>query len=114
MYAIVIWNNDPAPGGTNSVMANWAGDGIDRYARGSLCWAMEIGPGVYQWREYPHAQTLADMQFRTYVKAGTSPTCTAYPAMDFNHDCKVDFADLAIFLDSWLECNLDPPEACWP
>jgi hypothetical protein len=39
--------------------------------------------------------------------------CTAFPAMDFNRDCKVDFADLAIFADGWLECNLDPPETCW-
>jgi len=39
--------------------------------------------------------------------------CTQRPAMDFNDDCKVDFTDLAIFMESWLECNLDPPEACW-
>jgi len=39
--------------------------------------------------------------------------CTHRPAMDFNDDCKVDFKDLAIFMESWLECNLDPPEACW-
>ena len=41
------------------------------------------------------------------------PICTEYPAMDFNDDCKVDFQDFAIFSQSWLECNLDPPEACW-
>ena len=39
--------------------------------------------------------------------------CIRQPTMDFNGDCKVDFKDLAIFLESWLECNLDPPEACW-
>ncbi|MBW8041575.1 MAG: hypothetical protein FVQ85_16485 [Planctomycetes bacterium] len=39
--------------------------------------------------------------------------CTEYPAMDFNKDCKVDFEDFALFTQSWLECNLDPPEACW-
>jgi hypothetical protein len=39
--------------------------------------------------------------------------CTHQPTMDFNGDCKVDFKDLSIFLASWLECNLDPPEACW-
>lgn len=39
--------------------------------------------------------------------------CTQQPTMDFNGDCKVDFKDLAVFLESWLECNLDPPEACW-
>jgi len=38
--------------------------------------------------------------------------CTRRPVMDFNDDCKVDFKDLAIFMESWLECNLNPPEAC--
>ena len=38
--------------------------------------------------------------------------CLEYPAMDFNKDCKVDFQDFAIFCQSWLECNLDPPSAC--
>lgn len=41
------------------------------------------------------------------------PRCLEYPAMDFNKDCKVDFTDFSIFVQSWLECNLDPPEACW-
>ena len=41
------------------------------------------------------------------------PRCLEYPVMDFNKDCKVDLIDFSIFLQSWLECNLDPPEACW-
>ena len=41
------------------------------------------------------------------------PVCTDYPAMDFNKDCKVDFEDFALFTQSWLDCNLDLPEACW-
>jgi hypothetical protein len=44
---------------------------------------------------------------------GLPGVCTAYPEMDFNKDCKVDFKDLAIFLQSWLECNLEPRELCW-
>ncbi|MHC4624566.1 MAG: hypothetical protein ACYS4W_11770 [Planctomycetota bacterium] len=39
--------------------------------------------------------------------------CTEPLAMDFTDDCKVDFKDFAKFVQSWLECNLDPPEACW-
>lgn len=35
------------------------------------------------------------------------------PEMDFNGDCKVDFKDLALFTQSWLECNLEPKSACW-
>jgi hypothetical protein len=40
--------------------------------------------------------------------------CVEYPAMDFNHDCKVDQADLDLFMQHWLECGLDDPNACWP
>jgi hypothetical protein len=33
-------------------------------------------------------------------------------AGDVNGDCKVDFNDQAIMLSQWLECNLEPQEAC--
>ena len=39
--------------------------------------------------------------------------CTGIPAGDLNENCKVDFEDFALFTLSWLDCNLDPPEACW-
>jgi hypothetical protein len=42
-----------------------------------------------------------------------TPFCVKYPLMDFTGDCKVDFSDLAVFLTHWLDCNLDPPSACW-
>jgi len=38
--------------------------------------------------------------------------CSAYPTMDFNHDCLVNLADLAAFAGQWLECNRIPPSAC--
>ena len=41
------------------------------------------------------------------------PICTEPITGDLNNDCKVDFLDLAILISSWLDCNLDPPEACW-
>lgn len=41
------------------------------------------------------------------------PICTEKPVGDFNGDCKVDFEDFALFANNWLECNLDPPSACW-
>ena len=41
------------------------------------------------------------------------PVCTEYPVMDFNKDCKVDFEDFALFAKSWLDCNIEPPSACW-
>ncbi|MHC4283687.1 MAG: hypothetical protein ACYSWZ_12045, partial [Planctomycetota bacterium] len=43
----------------------------------------------------------------------TSKICTNPIFHDFDGDCQVDFTDLAIFCSSWLQCNLDPPEACW-
>lgn len=43
----------------------------------------------------------------------SAAACTAKPVMDFNDDCKVDFADFAIFSMSWLDCGLEPPSACW-
>jgi hypothetical protein len=33
--------------------------------------------------------------------------CTEWLEMDFNGDCKVDFADFAIFAKSWLQSNLE-------
>lgn len=39
--------------------------------------------------------------------------CTERPLMDFNYDCKVDFLDLTVFCQSWLECNLNPQSQCW-
>ena len=47
-------------------------------------------------------------------KSKAAVGCRSYPTMDFNHDCKVDQADLDIFLEHWLECNLDPNDGCWP
>jgi beta-lactamase regulating signal transducer with metallopeptidase domain len=39
----------------------------------------------------------------------TAPTCGdadhPYPAVDLNKDCRVDLADLALFLAHWLECT---------
>jgi len=46
--------------------------------------------------------------------AGVQTICTEYPEMDFNNDCKVDQLDLELFMEHWLECNLDPQDACWP
>jgi len=47
-----------------------------------------------------------------YILTITGPRCIEYPAMDFDRDCKVGFRDLAIFCESWLECNLDPSDLC--
>ncbi len=39
--------------------------------------------------------------------------CTSRIAGDVNGDCKIDFEDFAIMASRWLECYLEPAEACW-
>ena len=39
--------------------------------------------------------------------------CGAPIKGDLNNDCKVDMRDVAELGKVWLQCNLDPPEACW-
>jgi uncharacterized repeat protein (TIGR03803 family) len=38
--------------------------------------------------------------------------CVNQPESDLNGDCKVDFQDLAILADEWLDCGLEPAAAC--
>lgn len=61
------------------------------------------------------AGELEVITFSDYYNAliELNPFCLEEPAMDFNGDCRVDFADFALFTQSWLECNLDPQSACW-
>jgi len=44
--------------------------------------------------------------------ASKTPDCPARPVGDLDNDCRVTFADLALFAANWLDCNLDPPIAC--
>ncbi len=39
--------------------------------------------------------------------------CAFRIAGDVNGDCKIDFEDFAIMASHWLECYLEPVEACW-
>ena len=38
--------------------------------------------------------------------------CTSKLTGDINGDCKVDFIDYTLMASQWLECNLEPQEAC--
>jgi alpha-tubulin suppressor-like RCC1 family protein len=42
-----------------------------------------------------------------------SKICTNPIIGDLNGDCKVDCDDITIIIQNWLECNLEPPEACY-
>jgi len=39
-------------------------------------------------------------------------SCTSTIASDLNHNCKVDFADFALFALDWLTCNRNPSSEC--
>lgn len=41
------------------------------------------------------------------------PECLGEVVGDLTGDCKIDFADFELMARNWIECNLDPPEACW-
>ena len=41
------------------------------------------------------------------------PVCISPPAADLNGDCRVDLLDFAVMAGGWLDCGLDPQEACW-
>jgi hypothetical protein len=39
--------------------------------------------------------------------------CSEFPAADLTGDCIVDFADTAVLVSKWLQCNVDPATSCW-
>jgi len=53
--------------------------------------------------------------YSDYTLIKYSSVCDCIPEVlgDTNNDCEVDFIDLAVLARHWLECNIDPPEACW-
>jgi len=59
------------------------------------------------------AQNPSTATILAILDSEPKPVCVKHPRMDFNGDCKVDFADFAIMVSSWLECNLVPESACW-
>ena len=60
---------------------------------------------------YPHGGRLNLGVYGGTAEAsqsqGTQPVCMAYPEMDFNKDCKVNFEDIKILTENWLMCT-DP------
>jgi hypothetical protein len=114
---------------TESGYMEFYGDGILRGSNGLIDFDFSSGtvlrfgtrPGIGNYllgavddvRIYNRALSAAEVAELYTLEPGTGPYCTAYPTMDFNRDCRVDFEDLCIFLQSWMECNLVPPETCW-
>lgn len=68
--------------------------------------------GISELSNSDYAQLLSNaLTWSAHGEHG--PICTKPIPGDVNDDCRLDFADLAIIFDHWLECNLEPPEACW-
>lgn len=68
--------------------------------------------GISELSNSNYAQLLSNAL--TWSAHGVpGPICTEPIPGDVNDDCMLDFVDLAIIFSHWLECNLNPPEACW-
>lgn len=98
--AAIPWNisDNPLPHtqGTNgSVTA------VNAYDRTEIS---SIGFQIYT-QDNPEAAIL--------VAPAQQPFCTIQIEADLNNDCKVDFEDIAILAEHWLECNLMLPSLCW-
>jgi len=62
------------------------------------------------WEDKRHGQS--DI-YASILYGPEVPRCTEKLQGDLDNDCKVDYKDFATFAQNWLDCNLDPPSACW-
>lgn len=97
---------------------------VDSDGQHSVSWeAISVDPHIglikqdtYEWVRYADGSeedsayyfelTSTNVQPQSYCKVRSVP-------MDFTGDCRVNLADFAVFLERWMDCELDPPEACW-
>lgn len=62
------------------------------------------------WMDYRH---VSPEIYAANISSAFGPVCVAPVQGDINDDCKVDFTDFVLLTQNWLDCNLDPPSACW-
>ena len=81
------------------------------YAQGEDLLHAERRRGIVVWED----NRDGNLQIFAIILDGPEVArCTSKLMGDVNGDCKVDFDDQAIMLSQWLECNLEPKEACLP
>jgi len=73
---------------------------------------VDVGIRLLGWIR-PECCDRFNYAFDGFAVAVGNSYCREQPRMDFTGDCRVDMADLAVFAESWLECNLIPESACW-
>ncbi len=69
-----------------------------------------ISGNVVVWQDNRHGNSEI---YAIVLDGPEVARCTYRIAGDVNGDCKIDFEDFAIMASHWLECYLEPPEACW-
>ncbi len=57
---------------------------------------------------YSHAISVEELAGVMTGETG----CSVYPLADFDHNCQVDLADLAMLVQVWLDCNVIPQDNC--
>lgn len=110
-------------GGTIGMIGVWAEDyegeiDVFGYDLNAVPYGGSDGNGQISgyWND-SNAFTI-DLSHLTYAyialhEGGVPTECTNKPESDVSGDCKVTFTDFSKMASEWLECGLDPPEACW-
>ncbi len=76
-------------------------------------WPSQVTMPVQQGITYFVRIAGYDGQTGNYQLLISGPVCTAAMPSDFNGDCITDINDFAVFASYWMQCNIDPPEACY-
>jgi hypothetical protein len=67
----------------------------------------------YFWRvDSKGSPTYGNVQGTVWMFTTRDVVCASKPVVDFNDDCRVTFADFAIFASQWKVCNLLPATDC--
>jgi hypothetical protein len=92
-----------------------AGDANDGAGAGDV---LPFGGMIDDVRIWTYPQSSLDIAmlyidtYGDYHSKGAICIDNVKPIYDFNQDCDTDFADLAIFAATWLDCNIYPASGC--
>ena len=75
-------------------------------------WYVGYAGQIDDVRVYNYALDASEVTTLYLQMQGVGYACDSPPTMDFTNDCVVDIEDLAIFVQSWLDCGRWPPGQC--